>query len=67
MSKAGAKIIVGLSDAVAHARIRQAWKKWKKPAGSEPSIYDWGFKDGVESCMGLFGTEHNVRVKRKPK
>lgn len=41
----------------ATTRIAAAWLKWKRTPGEEITQYDWGFKDGVDSCKALFADE----------
>lgn len=55
MGKAASKILAGLSDAAAYARIDAMWRRSKKKHGEGVTQYDWGFKDGVMAARGLFG------------
>jgi hypothetical protein len=65
MGKASQKIMAGLSDAVAFARIDSLWRSTKKKRGEKVSDYDWGYRDGVLAARSLFGTEHKVSAKAK--
>lgn len=62
MAKAASKIIAGLSDAAAYARIDAMWRKSKKKHGEEITQYDWGFKDGVMAARKLFGKTATKRA-----
>ena len=61
----GKKIIEGLQDAVAYARVDKLWRTTKKKRGEDITPYDWGYRDGVMAARSLFGTEHKVRVAKK--
>ena len=59
------KIIEGLQDAVAYAKIDALWRRTKKKRGVDVTQYDWGYRDGVMAARSLFGTEHAVKVPAK--
>ena len=59
------KIIEGLTDAVAHARIHRLWLRTKKKKGQEVTTYDWGYRDGLEAAKALFATTHTVMVAKR--
>jgi hypothetical protein len=62
--KMASKILEGLSEAVAYARIDALWRRSKRKRGEEVTAYDWGYRDGVLAARSLFGTSHVVRVKK---
>ena len=62
--KAANKIIDGLADGVAYARIDALWRRTKKPRSAEITTYDWGYRDGLLAARALFGKETGVNVKK---
>lgn len=61
------KIVEGLTDAVAYARIDALWRRTKKKRGEDISQYDWGYRDGVMAARSLFGKTYAVKKPAKPK
>lgn len=56
MSKrATRKIVSGLQNAVAYAKIDALWRQTKKEQGEEINQYDWGYRDGLFAARALFG------------
>lgn len=55
------KIINGLHDAVAFAKIDALWRRTKKKRGEDVSQYDWGYRDGLMAARSLFGKERKVK------
>ena len=60
---AARKIMDGLQDAVAYAKIDALWRRTKKKRGEGVTTYDWGYRDGLMAARDLFGKE----AKPKPK
>lgn len=57
------KVIEGLSDAIAYARIDALLKSTKKKRGEDVTSYDWGYRDGLMAARAIFATERIVKVK----
>ena len=55
--KAADKIVDGLTEALAYAKIDAVWRRTKKKRNEEVTQYDWGYRDGVMAARALFGTE----------
>ena len=62
MSKAGSKIIEGLTEALAYSKIDALWRRTKKKRSQEVTPYDWGYRDGLMAARELFGT---TRMKKR--
>ena len=58
------KIIDGLADAAAYARINALWRRTKKSRRAGVTIYDWGYRDGLLAARALFGKKTVVNVKK---
>lgn len=54
-SHKGEKIVAGMQDAVAFAKIDRLWRQTKKRRGEDISEYDWGYRDGLMAARALFG------------
>lgn len=63
----GRKIIEGLSEAVAYAKIDALWRSTKKKRNEKVTQYDWGYRDGLMAARELFGTTHEPKDLRKRK
>lgn len=50
----------------ARQKIQRSWSRWKLNHGDDGdgvSNYDWGFADGVHSCLQLFLEDDHEPVK----